>query len=232
MIKLQEKLNYNFKNADLLTVAMTHKSYHYELKETSKGHNEKLEFLGDAVLDLVLSEMLMASFPLDDEGNLSKKRASLVNESVLSRVANDLGLAEHMLLGKGEYLTGGDKKPRLLASTYEALIGAIFQDAGFDVVRKIIYQNYSEIIKEIDPYHDYVGDFKTRLQEIIQSEKKPAPTYKVINEVGPAHNKIFEVEVSVSDRHLAKGEGRSKKLAEQAAAQKAIEILKNQGRVQ
>jgi ribonuclease-3 len=224
VIDLETKIQFQFKNRDLLARALTHKSFAHELREKGE-HNEKFEFLGDAVLDLVLGEFLMELFPGDGEGGLSKKRASLVNEEVLSRLATDLELSKFLHLGKGETLTGGAQKPRLLASAYEALIGAIFLDGGYEIVRAFARRDFSKLIENLDPAQDFERDYKTRLQEMMQKDTKEAPVYELISEEGPPHDRTFTVCVRVKEVNLAMGTGRSKKVAEQEAAQKALEII-------
>lgn len=224
MSELEQKLQLKFKSSELLARALTHKSYSHELGDKS-GHNEKLEFLGDAVLDLVLGEYLMELFAMDGEGGLSKKRASLVNEEALSTLAMDLGLPQFLQLGKGETSTGGANKPRLLASAYEALVGAIFLDSGFEVVRSFVRRDFGKLIEQLDPMQDFERDYKTRLQELMQREHKEAPIYEIITEEGPPHDRTFTVCVRVKEVNVTTGTGRSKKNAEQAAAKKALEIL-------
>ncbi len=224
MRELEQKLQLRFNSSELLARALTHKSYAHELGDKS-GHNEKLEFLGDAVLDLVLGEYLMELFAMDGEGGLSKKRASLVNEEVLSTLAMDLGLSQFLQLGKGETSTGGANKPRLLASAYEALVGAIFLDSGFERVREFVRRDFGKLIEKLDPVQDFERDYKTRLQELMQKEHKEAPIYEIITEEGPPHDRTFTVCVRVKEVNVTTGTGRSKKNAEQAAAKMALEIL-------
>ena len=226
MSLVENLLKYQFRNQALLNQALTHKSYHYESKTFSKGHNEKLEFLGDAVLDLVLSEYLMESFPEDSEGSLSKKRASLVNEGVLSQIAKQLDLSQYIQLGKGEQISKGEQKPRLLASVYEALLGAIFLDSGFEAVRKTARPHFTALIKEMNSTEDYSQDFKTKLQEEVQAVLRETPSYALILESGPPHDRTFEVEVRIKNRALTKATGKSKKIAEQEAARLALEVWK------
>jgi len=228
--EFQKQLGFDFQKPELLSAALTHKSYHYEARENSLGHNEKLEFLGDAVLDLVLSEYLMELFPESSEGSLSKKRASLVNEAILAQIALTLKLHEYLSLGKGELTSGGEKKPRILSSTYEALIGSIFLDQGYEKTKIVVRGHFFDLIKTMKMEEDFSSDYKTRLQEIIQSEKRQAPAYKVIQESGPSHDKLFHVHLYIQDGLMAEGKGRSKKTAEQDAARQALELLKNQGR--
>lgn len=225
MTELETKIRYQFKKPALLERALIHKSFSHEMRER-KDHNEKLEFLGDAVLDLVLGEYLMDKFPSDGEGGLSKKRASLVNEEVLAKLAADWELSRYLQLGKGETTTGGAQKPRLLASVYEALLGAIFLDGGFDAAREFARRDFAELVAAIDPAQDFERDYKTRLQEVMQKETKEAPVYELISEDGPPHDRMFSVCVRVKDVNIATGMGRSKKNAEQEAAKKALELLK------
>jgi len=224
MTDLESKLQYEFKNRDLFDRALTHKSYAHEFR-TKNEHNEKLEFLGDAVLDLVLGEYLMELFASDGEGGLSKKRASLVNEEILSKLATDLELSRFLQLGKGEATTGGAQKPRLLASAYEALIGAMFLDGGFEAVKEFLRRDFTKLIADLDPAQDFERDYKTRLQEVMQKDTKETPIYELINEEGPPHERMFTVCVRVKEVNLAMGTGRSKKNAEQAAAKKALDLI-------
>lgn len=218
-----------FKNEDLFLQSMTHKSFHFENAGTSKGFNERLEFLGDAVLDLVLSEYLMEVFPEENEGTLSKKRANLVNEATLASLFQKLKLEPHLRLGKGEQLTGATTKPRLLASAYEALLGAYFLDQGFDSVRSLVRLHFSELVHKVISMPDFDQDFKTQLQEWSQSKVKTAPIYKLISEIGPAHDRTFEVAVYLKDVEAGRGIGKSKKQAEQASARFALTaILKSE----
>jgi len=226
MSELEKAIGYEFRRPELLQQALTHKSFFYESKETVAGHNEKLEFLGDTVIGLILSELLMELFPTDDEGRLSKKRASLVNEVVLCQLAKKLELARLMHLGKGEQQSGGDQKPRLLASLFEALFGAIFLDGGFEKARAIARPHFQELIAEMPAEDDFSQDFKTKLQEEVQSILKEAPAYSLISETGPSHDRTFEIEVMIKGRGLAKAEGKSKKAAEQLAAKQALDIWK------
>ncbi len=220
-------ISYQFRKSELLVQALTHKSFSNEQGMAGEAHNEKLEFLGDAVLDLILSDLLMKRFPLDTEGNLSKKRASLVNEVVLARIALDLKLSEWLRLGKGEILSQGSTKPRLLASAYEAVLGAVFLDSGYEVARNLAEQHFSQVMTEMDPTQDFVLDYKTRLQEVSQAELKATPTYVVTGEQGPSHNPNFEVTLNLLNSSVAKGNGRSKKMAEQDAAKNALENWQN-----
>jgi ribonuclease-3 len=214
---------YAFKNADLYQQAVTHKSFHNENPTASVGHNERLEFLGDAVLDLALSADLMTHFPDLTEGELSKMRASLVNESTLSEVAKELKLDAELRLGKGEQQTGGAMKPRLLASVFEALVGAVYQDSDFTTAQTWIREVFQARFKELDLSLHYKSDYKTRLQEKLQGLYRQTPQYELEQQEGPDHEKLFYVTLKMDGRVLGQGVGRSKKQAEQEAARAALE---------
>ncbi len=166
-------------------------------------------------------EYLIELFPQEREGSLSKKRASLVNEEVMAYIATQMGLSNFMLLGKGEQKSGGAQKPRLLASALEALFGAVFEDGGYSASRILIRSVYKEMI-QAETYKQFTQDYKSQLQELVQVTIKVAPVYTVVSESGPTHERSFVVNVAVVGRVLAEGEGRSKKIAEQMAAQKGI----------
>ncbi len=225
MTTLDQRLERKFQNAELLVQAFTHRSFHNENPTQSKAHNERLEFLGDAVLDLALTDYLMRTFPDLSEGDLSKMRASLVNESVLAELAKQFKLDQKLRLGKGESSTGGAQKPRLLASVLEAFIGAYYLDAGFVESQNLVEQLFENKCKEMDLSVHFSSDYKTRLQELMQNKHGQPPTYSLVGESGPDHDKVFIVAVKVGDQILAQGEGKSKKQAEQSAAQKALEVL-------
>lgn len=222
---LEQQIQYQFKDSELLVLALTHKSYSNELN--SQGlNNERLEFLGDAVLDFVMSDFLMDLFPQDNEGNLSKKRASLVNEEVLAQIAQKLEIDKYLRLGKGEDQQGGRSKPRLLASTFEALIGAVYKDGGFEIANDILRKLFAGQIQNTSTIHDFESDYKTRFQEFTQKKYKTTPTYTLISETGPSHDPCFEVEVKLNEKNKFIGQGKSKKAAEQKAAQVALQKLK------
>lgn len=222
MNTLELRLSHKFNSLDLLQRALTHKSYANEMK-VQLEHNEKLEFLGDAVLDLVVGELLFTQYPGDTEGGLSKKRASVVNEEILSEVATSLGLNQLLRLGKGETQTGGATKPRLLASTFEALVGALYLDAGFESAKNFLKKEFGERIENLGTCEDFERDYKTRLQEIVQKSLKETPKYEVVAEEGPPHCREFRVCVKINNTVSAEGRGRSKKVAEQMAAKNALE---------
>lgn len=219
--RLGETLRYRFRRPELLLQAISHKSFF----PVPGADNEKLEFLGDAVLGLVLAEILMREFPRDDEGGLSKKRAGLVNEANLALVARQLGLGELLRLGKSEILTNGENKPRLLASALEAVLGAVYLDGGYEPVKELIERIFLPLIREGDASSHFSRDYKTQLQEYIQARDRQTPTYRVLKEEGPSHARIFRVCVEVGGKIHGEAEGTSKKSAEQAAARMALQLL-------
>lgn len=223
MNDVEKRIGYRFRRKEDLIRALTHKSFANEQKNGNE-HNEKLEFLGDAVLDLVVGELLFEKFPKDTEGGLSKKRASIVNEEVLSEIAQHLKLNESLQLGKGEIQTGGAQKPRLLASAFEALIGAVFLDGGFEVGRVFVRREFENIVESLKDQSDFEKDYKTRLQEIVQKNDKETPRYELVKEDGPPHDRTFWCCVLVHDQVVGEGSGKSKKIAEQMAAKATLEI--------
>lgn len=216
---LEKKLGYSFKKKSLLEQALTHKSYanenHLEL------HNERLEFLGDAVLELGVSELLMERYPHFDEGDLSKLRAAIVNERQLAELARGLGLGAHLSLGKGEEQTSGREKNSILSDGFEALLGAIYLDRGFKKAVEVIRHHYEQLLNET-PEQRFYTDYKTELQEKSQAIYKAIPHYRLIAETGPDHEKTFEVEIFIQGQSFGKGRGKSKKEAEQEAAREAL----------
>ncbi|MBN2782567.1 MAG: ribonuclease III [Campylobacterales bacterium] len=217
--KLEEKLGYKFKTQNLITEALTHKSY------KQPYDNERLEFLGDAVLDLIVGEYLYKKFAKSNEGKLSKIRASLVNEQGFDKLAKYLDLGSYILLSNAEENNGGREKPSLLANAFEAVIGAIYLESGLEVVNKIAVELIEKNHKSIT-LDSLFRDFKTTLQELTQARYGLTPDYKVVSTSGPDHKKEFEVAVFIEDKEYAKAVGKSKKAAQQEAAKKAIEILK------
>ena len=222
---LEQVFGHEFKNLATLETALTHKSHRYEACEKSLQDNEKLEFLGDSVLDLVLSDLLMKNFPQDQEGALSKKRASLVNEVTLAQVAKEFKLDEFLRLGKGERLSDGLKKPRILACSFEAVLGAIYVDGGYEKSFAVIEQIFVPKFSKIASMPDYASDFKTRLQERTQELYKCVPKYVTDSQHGPDHDKYFEVTVHLNNEIIARGSGKNKKSAEQNAAQNALLVI-------
>lgn len=210
-----------FKDKELLLKALTHKSFAYENK-TPLEHNEKLEFLGDAVLDLIIGEYLFTEYPNDDEGHLSKKRASLVNEDSLAKMALKLGLEQKIRLGRGEIHSQGHAKPRILASGFEAVMGALYQQSDWAWMKSFVKALFQEDVESLKHKNSFEKDYKTRLQEILQTKKNKSPNYEVIKEEGPSHDRQFFVQLKCGDEVLAEAQGRSKKLAEQEAAKIAL----------
>lgn len=217
---------YRPKDESLFVLALTHRSFFNESSDICTGYNERLEFIGDAVLDLAMSHILMSRFPQDSEGSLSKKRASLVNEDSLFRKAVEANLGAFLRVGKGEAKCGGLDNPRLLASAYEALLGAYYFDAGFDATRIFIEKCFFAQIESLTQEVDYAQDYKTRLQELLQKLKQVVPTYKVLEQMGPEHDRSFRVVVVSGESVLAEAMGKSKKSAEQEAARLALETFR------
>ncbi len=224
---LQNKLGYFFGERRILIQALTHTSYgHENLKEKALAfrNNERLEFLGDAVLGLIVSDLLLEAYPEDSEGQLSRLRAALVNERTLSEIARSLGLNFLIRLGKGETQTGGQGKPSILSSTFEALVAAVYLDGGVTGVYPVIRKIFAPLLAQDSPIA-LAHDPKTRLQEQVQARWKTTPVYQLIRAQGPDHAKEFEIEVSLLGNVLARASGFSKKEAEQEAARRAIEHL-------
>ena len=219
---LQSHFSYQFKDEHLLEQALTHRSFYFENRGSTRGHNERLEFLGDAVLDLAISAELMRLYPDENEGVLSKWRASLVNEASLAEHAGNLSLGQYLRVGKGELVSQALQRPRILASAFEALVGAMFIDAGYEVTKNFLAEQFHATLRHVSATSDYESDYKTRLQEKVQKETHAPPDYRIVKTEGPDHNKKFFVEVSVQGKVLATGEGASRKQAEQQAAQLAL----------
>lgn len=213
---LQKKLGYQFKNVDLLRLALTHRSH-------STMHNERLEFLGDSVLNCTIASLLFDMFSEIDEGDLSRVRANLVKQQSLYEVAQRLELSQFLRLGEGELKSGGFRRPSILADTLEALFGAIFLDSGFDAAREVIKTLYLPVLKVVDP-KTLGKDAKTLLQEFLQSKKIALPQYNVVATHGAAHNQEFEIECLVPKLDIKVfGTGGSRRAGEQAAAKLALE---------
>lgn len=215
--ELQGKLSHIFKDEGLLLQALTHKSYANEKKGIIKD-NERLEFLGDAVLDLSISHLIMERFPDLPEGEMSKLRASVVNEISLAALAEEIGLQQYILLGRGEERSSGRRKPSILADALEAVIAAIYLDGGFDAAFKTVSSLFSKLLSMTGQY----ADFKTRLQEMTQERLKCMPVYTLKGASGPDHARSFEVELHIEGKLSGTGKGRTKKEAEQEAAKEAL----------
>ena len=220
---LQGSLRYKFKDLELLNKALTHKSYSNETLLSVKN-NERLEFLGDSVIDLIVGDYMFLTYQDLPEGSLSKIRAAVVNESCLAKLAQGIDLGHYLLLGKGEHFSGGRQKPSILANAYEALVGALFCDINFQTTCDVFLP---AMVEEICKYRNACvsRDFKSDLQEYTQNRFTCIPTYTIVGEQGPSHDKRFDVKVSVRNKVLGAGNGRSKKEAEQVAAKVALETF-------
>jgi ribonuclease III len=224
---LRQAIGYRFRDRGLLEHAMTHTSKANEDVSGGVRDNESMEFLGDALLGFVIADLLFREFPEFDEGGKSKTKAMLVSTSMLARQAERLRLGDHLLLGRGEEKTGGRRKQALLADGYEALIAAIYLDGGIEPARAFIVREFSPLIEDIRR-HGFGGqDYKSALQELLQSRDLPLPEYRLVATLGPDHRKQFQVEVAVRGDALAEAIGPSKKEAEQEAARLAMEKLVN-----
>ena len=219
-----EIAGYRFKKPELLQKALTHTSYSNEKHLES---NQRLEFLGDSVIGLVIGEYIYEKYPSMPEGELSKIRAGIVCESGLVKCAEKIELGRRLLLGRGEEMSGGRKRPSNLEDAFEALIGAVFLDSDFYTVKKFVLKVMKDIIEEI-VLHDGIEDSKTAFQEYIQKHGRKNIEYVLVNEEGPDHNKIYTMQVKVGGKAMGMGKGHSKKDAEQRAAKVALEMLKNE----
>lgn len=219
----EQKINYEFKNKEYILEALTHSSYSNENK--NYPFNERLEFLGDSVLSIVISDYLFKKETKLPEGELTKIRANIVCEESLSEVSKNIHLGKYMLLGKGEEATGGRERISILADALEAVIAAIYLDGGIKCAREFILTNMEKIINDSIKGKIF-RDYKTYLQEVLQSKGEQHIWYKLVEEKGPDHNKRFVMQVGINDEVLGVGEGKSKKDAEQVAAKSALKLLK------
>lgn len=217
MVEFEKNIHYTFNDKELLRTALTHSSYANE-KKGKIQFNERLEFLGDAVLQLITSEKLFKENPNMPEGKMSKQRAALVCEDALAGYAHEINLGDYLNLGKGEETTGGRKRPSILSDAFEAVIGAIFLDGGMEPAKKFV-------LHFVDAAHLSLQDYKTLLQEIIQQNPGEKLSYVVTEESGPDHDKQFTMEVHLNSNVIGKGTGKSKKHAEQAAAKEALALM-------
>ena len=219
---LEKELGYTFKQKELLKKALTHTSYAYEKKVDS---NEKLEFLGDSILEFLSSKYLFENYPNLKEGEMTKVRATVVCEKSLHKIAQKHNFSDFLYLGKSEQVTGGKNRPAILADSVEAMIAAMYLDGGLDKAEKFIIENLKDEI-EIATKHVGDKDYKTVLQEKLQEHGDVKIEYEITKEIGPDHNKSFEAQVSLNGKVLAKGKGKSKKEAHMEAAKKALENMK------
>ena len=215
---LEVRLGYRFKQPTLLSTALTHPTFVHENPQLVVDDNQRLEFLGDAVIGLVVGDLLMDHFPDGREGDLTRIRAALVSEKSLAALARQLGLGDFLRMGRGEALSGGQEKPSILADAMEALMAAIYIDGGFQSAYAVIAEAFVPLLSDVG------GDPKSRLQELTQKTSGPLPVYRVLNEAGPDHEKVFTVEVRVGEICVT-ASGKSKKKAEKGAARKALAML-------
>lgn len=225
-VEIEQKLPYAFNSKTILEEALRHSSFVNEQADPDLRDNERLEFLGDAVLNLIVGHILMQRYPDLKEGDLSRMRANLVNEAQIAKIARCLNLGSHILLGKGESQSNGHKKNSILADTFEALIAAVYLDGGFDAAFKIVKINFLPLLNHMHPEANH-QDYKSKLQELVQEKQGVMPKYSVIREEGPDHDKTFWVALEVFEMET-EGGGKSKKMAEQDAARKALEILRKE----
>lgn len=219
--ELEGRLNYKFQEKSLLETALTHRSYLSEPQGEGKPSNERLEFLGDSVLAVIVNEYIYGIYPDASEGTLSKMKSVLVSEAVLSRIASQLQLGDFLFMSKGEEQSGGRERASLLADAFEALIGAMYLDSGLTKTRDFLLRELGDEVVAVERGEEG-KDYKSILQEVLQAQFKVGPTYKVIDERGPDHDKVFTIEVKCGQKVLGRGTGKSKKEAEQAAAAQAL----------
>ena len=230
---LERRMAYRFRDRGLLEHALTHRSRVHEDASGGVFDNESMEFLGDSVLGFVIADMLFRQFPQHNEGQKSKLKASIVSAASLARLGERMGLGEFLILGRGEEKTGGRRKHALIADCYEALIAAIYLDGGIEAAEAFIHRQFAGLIDEArrtGAHAAFTEDYKSALQEWLQSHDRGLPSYRLAAEDGPAHRRVFDVEVLVNGEPIARAEGKSKKEAAQAAARKALERLTSQSR--
>ena len=226
---LEAVLGYTFRDHGLLEHALTHRSRAHEDVSGGVVDNESLEFLGDAVLGLVIADRLFREFPDYDEGQKSKVKALLVSGSALSQRGEQLGLGDYLILGRGEEKTGGRQKPSLIANTFEAVVAAVYLDGGLEAAEAFIDSQFRDALEEVRAGRTVTGvvaDHKSALQEWLQAHERPLPAYRLVGERGPDHRKLFEVELWVGEEAVTRAEGRNKKEAEQRAAAAALDALR------
>lgn len=222
LAKFEKKIRLEFKDKGLLAQALTHSSYAYEHQQKKVKNNEVLEFLGDSVVGLVLADFFISRYPNLTEGDLSKFKSVAASSDSLARFGQKIRLDQYLLLGKGEEKSGGRKKKTILAGAFEALIGALYLDQGYEAARNLILPLLKKSYSKIDSQKFVIDNYKSALQEYLQKENLAPPTYKTLTSLGPDHKKVFVVEVDIGRYPLAKAKGHSKKSAEQKAARKAL----------
>ncbi|MEP7271442.1 MAG: ribonuclease III [Acidobacteriota bacterium] len=225
LAELQTTIRYQFRDPALLQRALTHRSFANEQPDPRPAHNEALEFLGDAVLEFLISSWLLELHPMQTEGALSKLRAAAVNSVTLLKQAARLELGRFLLLNRGEEMTGGRGKAALQVDAFEALLAAIYLDGGIEAASRFVRWEFAKTIAELDPLNLAAADYKTALQERVQARGCPTPQYAIVATLGPDHRRVFEAEVSVGSIHLAVGTGTTIKAAHQAAAREALDRL-------
>ena len=230
LARLEQRLGYRFRDRELLAQALTHRSRAHEDGLGPEATNESLEFLGDAVLGFVVADVVFHELPQSDEGQKSKIKASLVSFTALARVAAEIDLGSHLRLGRGEDKTGGRHKPVLLADACEAVLAAVYLDGGLAAASACIVRLLAPRLDEVRAQGTSIAgasDFKSSLQEYLQARRQPPPVYRIIDQAGPDHDKVFTVDVQASGRLLGEASGRSRKDAEQQAARAALEALRD-----
>lgn len=227
-LQLEQNIGFSFQNHDLLQQAFTHPSYLHENGESTGGNYQRLEFLGDAILGMLLAEMLCMRYPAWEEGELSQLRSRLAGQDVLADRSRTLSLGEYILFGRGEEQSAGRAKDSILADVLEALIAAIYLDAGLEAARCLIARLFDDLAAS--PETITLGhDSKSELQELLSARGFPPPQYRLTKESGPPHNRIFSFQILISGRIFSEGEGKSKKIAQQAAAAQALKNLRAEG---
>lgn len=222
--ELQSSLNINFNSINLLESALTHKSFFINKNQNIENYNQRLEFLGDSALDLIVSEYLYSKYQDDNEGILTSKRSLLVDETALSKIAKELNLNDFIRMSEEELKRGGNLRESALADAMEALIGAIFLDRGYEYVRKFTLNLLKNSLQDIDNLENY-KDSKSTLQEMVQAESLDPPKYILSNVSGPSHNPIFKTDLYINDHKISSSEGPRKIISEQRAAEKAIDYI-------
>lgn len=224
--ELMKKISYKFRNEEYLKEALTHRSYSNENNRDKQFDNEKLEFLGDAVVNLIVTEYIYNLGEGKKEGELAKLKSQIISEPVFSSIASDLKLGNYLYLSNGEIMSGGRNRKSILGDAFEALIGAIFKDSDYYTTKEIAMKYLMEKIENINDIEG-TGDYKTILQELLQGEYRKMPEYELIKTAGPDHDKIFEISVKLNDKIIGNGSGKSKKEAEKNAAKEALKFVEN-----
>ena len=224
--ELMKKISYKFRNEEYLKEALTHRSYSNENNRDKQFDNERLEFLGDAVVNLIVTEYIYNLGEGKKEGELAKLKSQIISEPVFSSIASDLKLGNYLYLSNGEIMSGGRNRKSILGDAFEALIGAIFKDSDYYTTKEIAMKYLMEKIENINDIEG-TGDYKTILQELLQGEYRKMPEYELIRTAGPDHDKIFEISVKLNDKIIGNGSGKSKKEAEKNAAKEALKFVEN-----